>query len=132
MHAPLLPTWRRDLDRSYRYYYPRAPPRYPETSLARRATRHPECWPILLNWALRSVLIRSPPHEFGKRHSMRLAICQQVSSSFSPPIARGGEVSGPASYTTQSSPLVVPSPEVDVRARQCRHPGLAFYRERAY
>jgi hypothetical protein len=86
---------------------------------------------ILLVWALQTILSLNPHNEAGKRHTMRLAICQRVSSSFSPPlaVARGGEVPGPASYTTQSSPLGVPSHQVDVRAWQYRHPGLALYRE---
>jgi hypothetical protein len=84
-----------------------------------------------LVWALRSVLSQNTPDEVGKRHTMRLVICQRVSGSFSPPlvVTRGGEVPGTASYTTQSSALGVPSHQVDVRAWQYRHPGLALYRE---
>jgi hypothetical protein len=83
-----------------------------------------------LLWALRPVLSQNPPDEVGKRHTMRLAICQRVLSTFSPPlaVARGGEMPSTASYTTQSSALGVPSHQVDVRAWQYRHPGLALYR----
>jgi hypothetical protein len=62
---------------------------------------------------------------------MGLAICQRVSSSFSPAlaVASEGEMPGTASYTTQPSALGAPSHQVDVRAWQYRHPGLALYRE---
>jgi hypothetical protein len=104
-----------------------------ETALARRVTRHPKCWPILLVWVLRPLLSRNPPDEVGKGHTMRLAICRRVPSSFSPPrsVARGGEVPGPAGYTIQASPFGVPSHELDARAGQYRHPGLVPT-ERAY
>jgi hypothetical protein len=70
-----------------------------------------KCRPILLVPALRPVLSRNPSDEVGKRLTARLAICQRVSSPFSPQlaIARGREVAGPASHTTQSSPRGVPS-----------------------
>jgi hypothetical protein len=62
---------------------------------------------------------------------MRLAISQRVSSSFSPAlaVAREGEVPGPASYAANPSILGMPAHQVDVRAWQYRHPGLALYRE---
>jgi hypothetical protein len=34
-----------------------------------------------LVWALQPVISQNPPDEVGKRHTMRLAICQRVSSS---------------------------------------------------
>jgi hypothetical protein len=44
-------------------------------------------------------------------------------------VALEGEVSGPASHTTHSSPRGVLSHQMDVRAWQYRHPGLALCRD---
>jgi hypothetical protein len=100
--ASLLPT-SSPMNFYLENHYPRTPPRSPETALAWCATRHPKCRPILLVWGQRPVLSENPPDEVGKRHTVRLAISQRVSSSLSPPLAltRGEEVPDTASYTTQ-------------------------------